>query len=153
MSDMKAATVWWCLEGLLSPEEIVQVSVQTGYSGIELAPPAEWSRISEAGLAIVSHRGHDALTDGLNDRRNHDRIERQLLDNIALAQQWQRPILICFSGNRNGLDDETGAINTADGLRRVAGTESCSCRAAATRFGDTPNGPRCGVIRSMPMTP
>jgi hydroxypyruvate isomerase len=37
-----------------------------------------------------------------------------------LAERWKIPILICFSGNRAGLDDETGAAQTADGLRRVA---------------------------------
>jgi hydroxypyruvate isomerase len=30
------------------------------------------------------------------------------------------PVLICFSGNRDGLDDEAGIENTARGLSRVA---------------------------------
>src|SRR5262249_20013204 len=42
------------------------------------------------------------------------------LANLALAQRWQIPILICFSGNRAGLDDEAGIETTALGLARVA---------------------------------
>jgi hydroxypyruvate isomerase len=40
--------------------------------------------------------------------------------NIRDAVQWGIPNLICFSGNRNGLDDTTGAEITAEGLRAVA---------------------------------
>src|SRR5208282_5176879 len=39
---------------------------------------------------------------------------------LADAQKWQIPNLICFSGNRNLLDDVTGAKVTAEGLSRVA---------------------------------
>ena len=48
------------------------------------------------------------------------RIQREIRANIALAQQWQIPNLICFSGNRVGLGDQAGAEVTAQGLRRVA---------------------------------
>ena len=37
-----------------------------------------------------------------------------------LAQKWEIPALIVFSGNRNGLDDERGKDITAQGLQRVA---------------------------------
>nr|MBA2678580.1 TIM barrel protein [Ktedonobacteraceae bacterium] len=40
--------------------------------------------------------------------------------NLELAARWGIPNLICFSGNRAGLDDERGAEITAEGLRRVA---------------------------------
>ena len=37
-----------------------------------------------------------------------------------MAAQWNIPNLICFSGNRGGLDDATGAEITAENLRAVA---------------------------------
>jgi hydroxypyruvate isomerase len=37
-----------------------------------------------------------------------------------LARQWSVPVLICFSGNRDGLSDEAGIEHTARGLARVA---------------------------------
>ena len=44
----------------------------------------------------------------------------EILEKLALAQEWGIPNLICFSGNRGGLDDAAGAENTAEGLRQVA---------------------------------
>jgi hydroxypyruvate isomerase len=120
MSSMLPATVWWCLEPQCSPSEIVELSLRAGYAGVELAPQEEWSRIAAAGLTIVSHRGHDTLEDGLNRIKNHDRIEHEILNNLEMAQKWHIPVLICFSGNRDGLDDEAGAEATAMGLSRVA---------------------------------
>jgi hydroxypyruvate isomerase len=39
---------------------------------------------------------------------------------LEWAVQYQIPNLIVFSGNRKGLSDEEGAVNTAEGLKRVA---------------------------------
>jgi hydroxypyruvate isomerase len=39
---------------------------------------------------------------------------------IANARRLNIPSLICFSGNRNGLNDDAGAEITAEGFARVA---------------------------------
>jgi hydroxypyruvate isomerase len=118
---MKQAVAWWCLTPrALTPEQLVRAAAEIGYAGIELAEPEYWPLIREHGLTIVSTRGHESLTDGLNRRENHDRIEREVLANLKVAAQWGIPVLICFSGNRNGLADDLGAEITAAGLRRVA---------------------------------
>jgi hydroxypyruvate isomerase len=118
---MKQAVAWWCLTPrVLTPEQLVRAAAEIGYTGIELAEPEYWPLIHEHGLTIVSMRGHESLTNGLNRRENHDRIEREVLANLKVAEQWDIPVLICFSGNRNGLADDQGAKITAEGLRRVA---------------------------------
>lgn len=118
---MKHAVAWWCLERVgLTLTRAIDVCRDLGYGGLELVEPADWRQVREAGLTIVSARGHESLEDGLNRRGNHDRIEREIRANLALAVEWRIPVLICFSGNRNGLDDETGLAATAEGLRRVA---------------------------------
>jgi hydroxypyruvate isomerase len=118
---MKTAVAWWCLvPAKMTPEALIKTAAELGYAGIELAPAEYWSHIREAGLAVASLSGHQWLTDGLNRRENHDRIEREIHEKLAIAQKWDVPVLICFSGNRNGLDDEIGAANTAEGLQRVA---------------------------------
>lgn len=118
---MKHAVAWWCLEraGMTLPQAI-DVCRDLGYGGLELVEPADWPQLRAAGLTIVSGRGHASLEDGLNRRENHDRIEREIRANLALAVEWGIPVLICFSGNRGGLDDEAGLAATAEGLRRVA---------------------------------
>ena len=69
---------------------------------------------------VAAHGGHASLTDGLNRRENHQRIEEEINQHLELAVQYQIPNLIVFAGNRNGMTDEEGAANTAEGLRRVA---------------------------------
>ena len=74
------------------------------------------------GLMVASICGHHNLQNGLNDATQHDRIEQELLESIALAKKHGIPNLICFSGNRrDGQTDDEGIGATADGLRRVAG--------------------------------
>ena len=120
MRPIQPVPAWWCLGSVLTPEQIIETTVALGFSGIELAPREQWDAIRAAGLRIVSTRGHNDISSGLNDRAHHDRIEREVLENLTLAQRYDIPVLVCFSGERNGLDDATGAANTIVGLQRVA---------------------------------
>src|SRR5690349_13155712 len=99
---------------------MIETAAEMGYDGIELAEETDWPAITAAGLAIASHRGHGTIEAGLNRPENHERIEREIRANLDLAQQWRIPVLICFSGNRQGLPDDEGITNTAAGLARVA---------------------------------
>ena len=53
-------------------------------------------------MKIASMCGHKSLTDGLNKRENHARIEQEILASIEVARNNAIPNLICFSGNRAG---------------------------------------------------
>lgn len=121
MAGPKASLTWWSFANRgVADAELIRAAADIGYDGIELADEALWPGIADAGLAIASHRGHGTLESGLNRIQNHDRIEREILENLELAQQWGRPVLICFSGNRDGLSEEEGIANTVRGLSRVA---------------------------------
>src|SRR2546430_4573985 len=87
---------------------------------MELGDWADWPLMRERGLAVVAARAHASLTEGLNRREQHDRLEGEVRANLALAVEWGIPVLICCSGNRGGADDEAGLAATAEGLRRVA---------------------------------
>jgi hydroxypyruvate isomerase len=121
MTGPKASLTWWSFADRgVEADALLRAAAEMGYDGIELADEALWPAIADAGLAIASHRGHGTIEDGLNRRQNHDRIERELLTNLELAQRWSVPVLICFSGNRDGISDEEGIETTALGLSRVA---------------------------------
>jgi len=113
------------LRGGVTLEALIREAAATGYAAVELwarekAPFEEIVALADKyGLAVASMGGHNSLTDGLNKRENHDRIEQEILASIDLAVQHKIPGLICFSGNRNGLDDERGAEIVAEGLDRV----------------------------------
>jgi hydroxypyruvate isomerase len=120
MSGIKQAVSWWCFDGKLTPEELVRACADIGYAALELVKQPHWALVKDHGLGIATIRGHEALTDGLNRRENHARIENEIQANLELAVKWGIPNLVCFSGNRNGLDDETGAAITAEGLQKLA---------------------------------
>jgi hydroxypyruvate isomerase len=98
-----------------------------GFQAVELwkRPPDLETIVRDAaaaGLRVASMSGHDSLTSGLNDPTQHDRIETELRESIAVAAHLSIPGLICFSGNRLAdQDEETGLANTVAGLRRIAG--------------------------------
>ena len=121
MNRIRQSASWWCfVRGDFTPEKFVRAAADIGYEAVELVDQQYWPLVKDHGLAIASVGAHRSLTDGLNRRENHDRIEQEILKNLELALQWSIPNLICFSGNRMGLDDEAGAEITAEGLRRVA---------------------------------
>ena len=112
-------------DGSLTLEELLREAADIGYAGVELwaranAPFEEILGLAENyGLVVASMSGHDSLPDGLNKPDNHDRIEQELLESIELASKHKIPGLICFSGNRGGLDDEKGIEIVAEGFNRV----------------------------------
>ena len=128
MSKIKQSFCYPCfMRGDLTLEQLIEEAADIGYAGVEL-----WARANvpfdeivdlakKHGLAIPSMSGHDSLPDGLNKRENHHRIEQELLESIELAARLDIPGLICFSGNRDGLDDEAGIDIVAEGFDRVKG--------------------------------
>ncbi len=110
----------------MDQDELLQGIADIGYPAIEVwGRGAEFDAICDAasghGLRVVSTAGHQALTDGLNKRENHDRIEDELKASIDLAAERNITGLICFSGNRvEGMSEEEAKENTAEGLRRAA---------------------------------
>ena len=117
---IKQSLAWWCFAPSTSPEQIVKEAAAIGISGVEVPPREQWDMIIENNLKIISDIGHGTLTDGLNCRENHDRIEEELQAKIETAAKYNIPNLVCFSGSRRDLSDGEGIENTAGGLLRVA---------------------------------
>jgi len=121
MTPIKQSLAWWCYaRNDVTPEQLIRGVAKIGFASVEMLPQEHWGLVKECGMRVAIIGGHGSLTDGLNKRENHDRIEREILGNLELAAANDIPGLICFSGNRQGLDDERGAEITAEGLRRVA---------------------------------
>ncbi len=79
-------------------EELISELSRIGYAGVEMCPQELWPQVKAGGLKIITQGGHASLGDGLNKRENHDRIENEIKANIKLAEQWEIPALIVFSG-------------------------------------------------------
>ena len=112
---------WWCysLAGV-DPIDCLETSLAIGYTGIELAPVEQFSLIRDRGMQIVAHQLHVPLEQGISHEKYFEDIMRQAEANLKLAQEWDIPNLIVFSGNREGLDDKRGAENAIKHLEPLA---------------------------------
>jgi hydroxypyruvate isomerase len=121
MGRIKQSVCFWGFNrGGVTPEQLIKEAAKIGYASVEMAGRQYWSLIRDNGMRVAITGGHRSLTDGLNKRANHDRIEQELLENMDIAVENDIPGLICFSGNREGLPDDEGIEIVAEGLNRVA---------------------------------
>lgn len=121
MGRIKQSVCYWCFANRgVTSEQLIKSAAEIGYASFDMPPEEYWGMIKDHGLKIATIVGHASLTDGLNKRSNHNRIEQEILKNIDIAAENGIVGLICFSGNRNGLPDDEGIEITAEGLLRVA---------------------------------
>jgi len=66
--------------------------------------------------------GKVSLTEGFNDKKFHDQLVKDYLEVIPLMVKAGYKDVICFSGSRNGMDDETGWKNCVEGLQKIMPT-------------------------------
>ena len=126
MAAIKQSFCYNCyLRDGVTLEKLVREASAVGFSAVELwnrenSPFQEILELADRhGLTVASMSGHQSLADGMNKRENHARIEDELLESIDVAAANGIPGLICFSGNREGLDDDEGAEIVAEGFNRV----------------------------------
>lgn len=115
---LKQAVARWCFNKW-SLEELARNAAALGIEGIDLIGPDEWPVVQKYGLVPSLAPGGGTIADGLNRKENHDKIERQLRENIERAAAAGVPNVITFSGNRRGLSDEEGLENCVAGLNRI----------------------------------
>ncbi len=98
-----------------------------GVTAVDLVGPSEFAELKR--YDIVCSMVNNPVVEGLggisrawNRTEHHDRLvtayEQRLAETAAAG--YER--LICFSGNRAGLDDEQGLANCAAGLKRIMAT-------------------------------
>jgi hydroxypyruvate isomerase len=104
----------------MTPEQLVRTAAEIGYAGIDLVEPEYWALIRDHGLTISAITGHPLAPEGLNHRDHFPAIRTQIEAALQLAEQWHIPNILCFSGNRYGVDPEPAAGIAADHLRLLA---------------------------------
>jgi hydroxypyruvate isomerase len=92
-----------------------------GFGAIDLLKPDEWPIAKKHGLhcSMCYTAGETSLTKGWNDKANHAWLIKDYLEAIPLVAAAGYTNLICFAGNRNGMDDETGLQNCVEGLKQI----------------------------------
>lgn len=121
MPALRQGFCHWCFAGRgVAPDELFRAARSIGYEAVDLADEALWPMIVDAGLSLGAMGGHADIASGFNRRENFPRLEAELHAALARAVAWKIPVLICFSGNRRGLDDAVGLEHCAEGLSRIA---------------------------------
>jgi hydroxypyruvate isomerase len=109
----------WCYTKL-SLDELCQAANQLGYQGIDLVGPATFPTLKKYNLVGTMTPSH-AIPKGLNHKENWDFCLDKIRTSIEATAEAGFPNVICFSGNRAGMDDQEGMNNCAAALKQVVG--------------------------------
>ena len=109
----------WCYPDL-SLDELCLLAKDIGLVGIDLIGPEGWPTLKKHGLISTMCNGAElSLTEGFNHIEYHPQLIENYTRQIELVAAAGYTNLICFSGNRNGMDDETGLQNCVAGLKQI----------------------------------
>lgn len=112
----------WTYNFLPLEELCIEVK-KMGLGAIDLIAPKDWPMLKKHGLtcSMCYHGGKVSLTDGWADKTFHPQLIKDYTEVIPLVAAAGYKNLICFSGSRRGMDDETGWKNCVDGLKQIIG--------------------------------
>jgi hydroxypyruvate isomerase len=106
----------------LSLDELCVVAKEIGIKAIDLVGPKDWQILKKHGLDSSMCNGAEInLVDGWNNPQFHATLIKKYTEHIEYVSQAGYKNLICFSGNRRGMDDETGMKNCVEGLKKIIG--------------------------------
>jgi hydroxypyruvate isomerase len=101
-------------------EELCTVANKIRLKAIDLVGPKDWNVLKAHGLDSSMCNGAEiSLTEGWNHTEYHATLIKNYTDHINYVADAGYKNLICFSGSRKGMDDETGLKNCADGLKQI----------------------------------
>jgi hydroxypyruvate isomerase len=104
----------------LSVEELCKLVKKIGFSAIDLVGPADWPMLKQYNIFSSMCNGAEInLVDGWNHKEFHATLIKKYTEHIDLVAKAGYKNLICFSGSRRGMDDETGLKNCVEGLKNI----------------------------------
>ena len=113
----------WCY-GKVALDDLCKAGKEMGMVAIDLLNPNEFETVKKYGL--VCSMVFNPVIDGLggigkawNRVEHHDKLVQAYEQRIKETADAGYERLICFSGNRAGLDDQKGLENCATGLKRI----------------------------------
>jgi len=116
---IKHSVCRWCYSEVPF-EDLCKVANEIGITSIELIGPDEWPIAKKHNLTCAMPNGAGkGLEYGFNDLALHDELIKSYIDIIPKVAAAGLKQIICFSGNRRGLDDKQGIENCAIGLKRL----------------------------------
>jgi len=126
--DINHSVCKWCYKGV-SLEDLCTAGKEFGLQSIELLGPEDIKVVQKHGMtcALVSNATtkteNGVKVGGIPKAWNRVEHHKALLEayeqRIKETKELGLDNVICFSGNRDGLDDEQGMKNCAEGLKKL----------------------------------
>ena len=112
----------WCYDDIPF-DEFAPACRDMGIESVELLGEDQWPEVKKAGLkCAVGYATDWGIPKGFNRLEHHDKLIGDFENMIPKAAAAGVPNLICFSGNREGQNDDEGMINCATGIRKIMPT-------------------------------
>lgn len=105
----------------LTLNELCAVAKKIGIRAIDLVAPKDFSILKENNIecSMCYTAGKVSLTQGWNDPLQHEWLIKDYKEAIPIIANAGYKNLICFSGNRNGMNEELGLRNCIEGLKQI----------------------------------
>jgi len=107
--------------GYLSLDELCKAVKKIGFNAIDLVKPKDWPTLQQHGIysSMCYTAGDNNLNKGLNNPVYHEQLIKEYLETIPIMAKSGYKNLICFTGKREGMDDETGMKNCIEALKKI----------------------------------
>jgi hydroxypyruvate isomerase len=105
----------------LTLDELCKAVKDIGFNAIDLVGPKDWPVLQQYGIysSMCYTAGKNDLYKGLNNPLYHDHLIKEYLEVIPIMAKAKYRNLICFTGTRSGMDDETGMKNCMNALQKI----------------------------------
>lgn len=118
-TQIKQAICRWVMNDY-SLDELCVLSNKLNIKGIDLVGPKEWHILKKHNIDCSMCNGAEiGLTKGWNNPQFHSTLINNYLNHINLVAEAGYKNLICFSGNRDGMTDDVGLVNSVLGLKQI----------------------------------
>jgi len=109
----------WCFKDI-PLEDFLKTLNELGVKAVDLIGPKDWPLLKKYNIDSSMCNGAEiSLTKGWNNPKYHKQLIENYTEMILKVAKAGYKNLICFSGNRDGMDDETGLQNCVNGLSKI----------------------------------
>ncbi|MDO1511782.1 TIM barrel protein [Maribacter confluentis] len=117
--NINHSVCYWCYDSIPF-EDFLKHLVAMDIRSIDLVGPDEFPLLKKYNIhASMCWGAGKGIVEGWNDPKLHDELIADYERVIPLVAEAGYTNLICFSGNRNGMDDMVGLRNCAKGLKQL----------------------------------
>ena len=109
----------WCY-GKIPMEEFLKNLNDLGIKAMDLTGPEDWPLMKKYNIhASMCWGAGKGIVEGWNEPKLHEELIADYERVIPLVAEAGYTNLICFSGNRNGMNDLVGLENCVNGLEKI----------------------------------